>query len=171
MILDATCSWKHDGRSKRWPEHATIRIDIRPEVRPDIVMDACSLKFPDHFFDAIYYDPPHLFRKSDNIESLKRAKKLSGRKVKNTMFVLYGYWHNRDEWLSFLDRSLKEALRCLKPDGIVYYKITESPGMKIGDLEGHGFNIVEKKTTNTKSKVGSKAKVHWLTMRPASVSI
>ena len=58
MILDATCSY---GRI--WPAHATVRIDIRPETKPDFVMDNTNLNFPDAFFDEIYYDPPHVFRR------------------------------------------------------------------------------------------------------------
>ena len=44
MILDATCSY-----ARVWPKHATIRIDIRPQTKPDIVMDATELKFSDNY--------------------------------------------------------------------------------------------------------------------------
>lgn len=61
-ILDATCSF-----FRVWPKHATIRIDIRPEVKPDIVGDIKKTNFPGHCFDEIYLDPPHMIRE-DNPE-------------------------------------------------------------------------------------------------------
>ena len=49
IILDATCSY-----ARIYPKFATIRIDIRPQTKPDIVMDAKDLKFIDNYFDEIY---------------------------------------------------------------------------------------------------------------------
>ena len=69
VILDATCSYgmKRRPRGVRWPQHATVRIDIRPEVKPDYIMDNANLEFPDDCFDRIYYDPPHVIRRASDL--------------------------------------------------------------------------------------------------------
>lgn len=122
VILDATCSF-----SKIWPKTASIRIDIRPECNPDVVMDAKDLKFPDNYFDEIYCDPPHMFRKGNNISKIKIQRRLSGRRSPDG-FTRYGWWANTDEWFQFIQKTNAEFSRCLKPDGILHYKITEAGG-------------------------------------------
>lgn len=42
------------GDHKRvWDNHKTVSIDIRPEVKPDFVMDMRLLNFPDNHFDLV----------------------------------------------------------------------------------------------------------------------
>lgn len=91
-ILDATCSF-----SKIWPKHATVRIDIRAECKPDIVMDAKNLKFEDNYFDQIYCDPPHWIRNSNDLTRIKIVRRLSGRKTPDS-FTRYGFWKSEEEW-------------------------------------------------------------------------
>lgn len=53
------------GQSRLWVcsggfhDPSGVCIDIRPEVRPDIVCDATVLPFPDESFDFIMADPPY----------------------------------------------------------------------------------------------------------------
>ena len=161
MILDATCSY-----GKIWPRYATVRIDIRPEVHPDLVMDAKALQFPNHYFDEIYCDPPHMFRKTDiSLEAIIAHRRRSGRLSANS-FKRYGFWHSRAEWLDFLDKTNIEFARCLKPNGTLHYKILDG-ATKVYEVEVHmdKFEIVKRIITKTKSNYGH-GKVHWLTMRP-----
>ncbi len=119
MILDATCSF-----ARIWPKHATIRIDIRPETNPDIVMDAKALEFPDNTFDEIYCDPPHLFRKGEH-KTEAQTRRLSGR-TSPGFWKRYGSWESKEQWDEFVERTNIEFSRVLKKDGILHYKLTDS---------------------------------------------
>lgn len=157
MILDATCSF-----SKIWPKIASIRIDVRPECNPDIVMDAKSLKFPNNYFDIIYCDPPHYIHKG-NLTRIKQVRRLSGRRSPDP-WTRYGFWNNNEEWFDFIEKTNKEFSRCLKPNGILYYKITETSGCtKPKDLieRMSSFEVIEDKTEPTK-KGFRNGKIHWI---------
>ena len=118
-ILDATCSY-----ARVWPKHATIRIDIRPETKPDIVMDAKELKFDDKYFDEIYCDPPHLFRKGKH-KTEAQKRRLSGRSSPG-FWERYGSWESVDQWNEFVKRTNIEFNRVLKDDGVLHYKLAKS---------------------------------------------
>lgn len=148
MILDATCSFR-----KNYPKFATIRIDIRPETNPDIVMDAKDLKFTDNYFDEIYCDPPHLKRKGEHkTESFKR--RLTGR-TSPGFWKRYGSWENKEQWLEFVEKTNIEFSRCLKPKGILNYKITDSPIIKYEEFISKmtNFKILECKNVQSKSNL------------------
>jgi hypothetical protein len=156
MILDATCSY-----AKVWPKTATVRIDIRPEVRPDIVMDNTKLLFPDAYFDRIYYDPPHIFRHS----TIKKNAALY------ELFQRFGIWNSRQEFLDNLAGVNKEFYRCLKPSGELYCKFgvgKKSMCIPIDKILSMltNFTIISHHTTVSKSHLKAKNPVHWLTMKP-----
>lgn len=161
LILDATCSFR-----KNWPKSATIRIDIRPETKPDIVMDATDLKFPNASFDAIYCDPPHFVIKKPSAR-IKQWRRMHGR-ISIDPFTAYGYWKTEAEWFAFIEGTNREFARCLKSNGILYYKITEGGGCtKPNDLIERMTNFVTVKDEVKASKTNfGKAKTHWLTMKP-----
>jgi tRNA G10 N-methylase Trm11 len=170
MILDATCSY-----SRRWPNHATFRIDIRPEVHPDFVMDAKELKFPDAFFDEIYCDPPHMIRANLNVESIKKSRRLKGYKWGNhDMFDRYGLWNSRADWLGFLRATNWEFHRCLKLTGLLHYKLCvgRKDNVTLAELleEMTSFTIIDTKVRPSKTNVSfSKSRVYFLTMKPKAV--
>jgi len=172
MILDATCSYK-----KIWPRHATIRIDIRPEVHPDRVLDARHTDFPDHYFDEIYCDPPHLIAgRKLVIDKIIAACIRSGRTRSSSMFERYGYWITREDWHDFLRETNKEFYRILKPTGILNYKITDGKterGYKGGATHLHemdmmtNFKIIKQRITSSGARMTKNpSKVYWLTMKP-----
>ena len=165
-ILDATCSF-----AKIWPKHATVRIDIRPECKPDIVMDATDLKFPENYFDEIYCDPPHWMRNSNDLTRIKIVRRLSGRKTPDS-FTRYGFWKSEEEWFRFIEGTNKEFHRCLKPMGVLYYKITEagrcgSPKDLIERMTN--FTLIEDRTNPSKSNLPSKGTTHWLTFKSKKI--
>jgi|SRR6185312_54215 len=165
MILDATCSF-----SKNWPKHATIRIDIRPECKPDIVMDAKDLKFPDNYFDEIYCDPPHYVGNKSNLTMVKLHHRLKGRTSPDP-FTRYGWWNNNDDWFDFIKNTNIEFHRCLKPNGRLFYKITESNGCtKPLDLIERmlNFKMFKDEVKSTKSGYRS-GKTHWITFIPITL--
>lgn len=165
IILDATCSF-----FRIWPRHATIRMDVRPEVKPDIVGDIRKTNFPSYYFDEIYLDPPHMIRK-DNPEhafahdkmSIKR--RLSGRRTPHA-FDRYGTWKTKKEWLEFLESINIELKRILKPGGKVRFKITCGEDRRIIKREDMdrltNFQVLKEKITKSKYP-GSKNQVHWIT--------
>ncbi len=172
MILDATCSYPHSGgRTQRFPTHATLRMDKRREVGPDIVADACFMPFRPHVFTKVVCDPPHLIRTSEvNFESLKKAQRRHPKYGRMSMFQRYGWWRSREEWLDFARRTNEEFYRILRPDGIVAYKISDAPrSTRLSELRDASTNFtIEPTKPPTKSHVHHEtaSMVHWLTMRP-----
>lgn len=58
-ILDLTAGKRAIWFNKNHP--LATYVDIRPEVKPDIVANLCELKdFADNTFDLVVFDPPHL---------------------------------------------------------------------------------------------------------------
>lgn len=165
-ILDATCSF-----FRVWPKHATIRMDIRPEVKPDVVGDIQKTNFPHNYFDEIYLDPPHMIRKDPMHlphDKMQIKRRLSGRRTPH-MFDRYGTFKSRKEWLDFVDKTNNELFRILKPDGKVHYKATFGKDVRLikrTDLDlMTNFKIIKEKITKSK-KPGSKNMVHWITFIP-----
>jgi len=164
MILDATCSY-----FRNWPKHATIRMDIRPEVNPDIVGDIRKTNFPDHYFDEVYLDPPHMIRKDPLFlphDKMTIKRRLSGRRTPH-MFDRYGVFTSRKEWIDFVKKTNVELARILKPGGLVHYKATFSDNRRYIKREDLGlmtnFKVIEEKITKSK-KPKSKCLVHWITL-------
>jgi len=163
MILDSTCSYK-----RRWPSHATIRIDNRPETNPDIVMDAKDLKFPNNYFDIVYCDPPHIYRKSSDLTNYNAKRRLLRGSHGMSLLQKFSFWQNEKDWLEFINKTNKEFYRCLKPNGLLYYKMTENKSCTDPDdliKRMTNFKLIndriEKSKTNFNKK--SPSKVHWMT--------
>lgn len=171
IILDGTCSFKH-SRTKRWPAHATIRMDIRPEVNPDVVGDIKRTDFPNHYFDEIYLDPPHMIRKDPFMlgHDIRTIRRRMGRINSDTpnSFHRYGFFKTRDEWMEFVRMTNQEVFRILKPGGKFHYKATFSKDNRYilrKDLDEYtNFVVIKEKITN--SRINPQNKVHWLTMIP-----
>lgn len=162
IILDATCSY-----ARIYPKFATIRIDIRPQTKPDIVMDAKDLKFIDNYFDEIYCDPPHLLRKGPH-KTEAQKRRLLGRKSPG-FWERYGYWESKDKWNDFIEKTNNEFYRVLKPNGLLYYKITESPIIEYDDFITMMVNfklindLEQKSKSNLKWEKPKSKLVHFLT--------
>lgn len=164
-ILDATCSY-----ARKWPKHATIRIDIRPETNPDMVMDAKQLSFPNNHFDEIYCDPPHLFRNGPH-KTEAQKRRLLGRKSPG-FWERYGHWKSKEEWFAFVEKTNNEFYRVLKKDGVLNYKIAEgSSSVKIDDLvqKMTNFDLIKDDYLPSKSNLG-KGVTHYLTFKPRLTS-
>jgi hypothetical protein len=150
VILDSTCS-----DLKRWPENADIRMDIKPEVKPDIVADAKHLPFRERVFDKIYCDPPHLIRNDESSW--------------NPMYLRYGFFKSREDWLIFRVRTNIGFARCLKKDGVLHYKITdgkEKRVTKLRDLQTMTNFMVCSDTPRKVSAPWSGNTAHFLEMQP-----
>jgi len=82
-----------------------IKIDLKREVKPDVIADAHSLPFRDNIFDAVICDPPYSNEINESLYGV-------------TVKLKYTQW-------------VKEAERVLKPNGfLVLYHIRWLPRPK-----------------------------------------
>jgi len=101
-ILDATCGKRGIWFDKANPD--TVYIDIRPEIKPDIVCDATRLPFKDRCFDMVVFDPPHL--------------KLGPNSTMASQYGLFRAWEIR----KLVHDGFTEFSRVLVAGGIVLFK-------------------------------------------------
>ena len=124
VVVDTTCSTK-----RLWPKFADIRLDVNPEVHPDVVADTRRLPFHDNCIGVLYCDPPHLVKSDKNHFNFfddSVYNKLNQEMKKG----INGYrrffrWHGMKEYRSWLNLSATEFYRVLKPGGVVHYKTTD----------------------------------------------
>ena len=137
-------------------------------------MDNTNLQFPDHFFDAIYYDPPHVIRRIQDrkwMENFKNQRLRTGR-TSPTFFERFGFWESKLDYFANIKGVNREFYRCLKTTGNLFCKISVESGHKTRCITFEeflslmfNFKVVKDKQTKSKSNMGKNI-VHWLTMRP-----
>jgi hypothetical protein len=182
FILDTTCSFRHQRRSQpNWPPHASLRMDCRPEVGPDLVADVRCLPMRNGVVKEHYCDPPHMIRSGKTgwspthdvifIKKMRARRRKTGR-LSPDEFSRYSWFNSRAEMDDFFDRALPELRRTLRPGGLVHFKLTESPKdrryIKMDDFKARAaryFEVIKDKTTDSKSNFPNGNKVHWLTMK------
>ena len=103
-ILSACCGQRSYWFNKQQKD--TTFIDIRPEVKPDVVMDCTKTVFEDKTFDLIEFDPPH--------ESHTKA-------AKGVFVEKYGAF-TAAEIRNLVAAAFKEFHRILKDEGFVIFK-------------------------------------------------
>ena len=92
-------------------------IDIRKNVKPDVVCDSRQLPLNDGLFDLIVFDPPHVnFGEKAN------------------MSKSYGY-HNSEEIQDIIKKSAKEAHRVSNKNALLVMKWNDHD-KKIGPVLG-----------------------------------
>ena len=124
LVVDTTCSSK-----RRWPKFADIRLDVNPEVHPDIVADTRHLPFPDDFVGVLYCDPPHMVKSYKNHSALIDDSTYIGLSPA-TQKIVDGYrrfsiWNGMGDYRLWLYETAAEFYRVLKPGGVVHYKTTD----------------------------------------------
>lgn len=106
-ILDATAGLRSMWIDKHYKD--AIYIDIRPEVKPDIICDSKHTPFENQTFDMIVFDPPHLHSNGNN--SIFGSK--------------YGGPYEKQYILDFVQGAFIEFERILKDEGVVMFKWSE----------------------------------------------
>jgi SAM-dependent methyltransferase len=102
-VLDVSAGERHVWFNKSHPD--AIFLDIRPEVKPDVVGDSRNLgQFGSGWFDLVVFDPPH-----GNIGPNGAMKKRYGS---------FDMPYIRD----LIVRSEREIYRVLKADGLLAFK-------------------------------------------------
>ena len=113
-ILDATYN---TGRMWRGSSRRVVSMDIDPRFKPDITADNRDMPIPDESFAVVVYDPPHVGPQGRD----KSSKRFD---VDFGATVACGKEH---DWnLSYLyPPFLGEAMRVLKPEGLLLAKVTD----------------------------------------------
>jgi len=138
-ILDVTA-----GRRNIWWERSyadAVFVDIRREVKPDLVCDLKALPFRGEIFRLVVFDPPH-----ENVG------------IKSDMFKRYGH-STIDEIKSMLMKGSPEMFRVLEDGGFMLFKWS-THSLKLGicfllmgkwfkPLFGHKVAIHTKHESNT----------------------
>ena len=121
-ILDMTCGSRTIWFNKHHPN--AVYCDKRREeyglyfgkartsfhtlnVDPDVLCDFTYLPFPDNSFSLVVFDPPHLI------------------KAKETAWLVKKYGKLDEGWPQMLHDGFREAMRVLKPDGVLIFKWSE----------------------------------------------
>ncbi len=112
-ILDATVNI---GRFWRGSKRKIIGIDINPAFRPTVVADNSRMPFADKTFDVVVYDPPHIPNQGKDVQ--KDFNTRFGLTLRSTKENGYSFTHMFPPFVA-------EAFRVLKPEGILFCKITD----------------------------------------------
>lgn len=79
------------------------------DINPDVIADFRNLPFPDKSFEMVIFDPPHLVRAGENGWQRKKYGAL-----------------DKESWRDDLSKGFGEAMRVLKPNGILIFKWNET---------------------------------------------
>lgn len=112
-ILDATVNV---GRFWRGSTRPVIGMDIDPRYKPDVVGDNRDMPFEDESFDVVVYDPPHI--PNQGKDRTKDFNIRFGLGLKSSAENGYNFSH-------LYPPFLREAYRVLRPEGILFAKITD----------------------------------------------
>jgi len=112
-VLDVTANERRMWNGVEWP--SVTFLDIDPEMKPDIIGDFRALPVDPSSYDVIVFDPPHLPAASASPESLQCF-------VRN-----YGLGHApcADNISSYFAPFLAEAVRVLRPEGLIFAKLKD----------------------------------------------
>lgn len=112
-VLDVTANKRSMWNGVEWPD--VTFADMDPEMKPDIVQDFRAMTVPDASYDVLVFDPPHLPAAS--------ASPLSHEDYGQR----YGLGHapKGDNISGYFAPFLSEAVRVLRPDGLVFAKIKD----------------------------------------------
>jgi hypothetical protein len=112
-ILDATVGgwrfWKNSSRP-------VVGMDLKLRNRPTVIGNNACIPFRVSSFDVVVYDPPHV--PNQGKDKLKDFTSRFGLGVRSTKENGYSFSHTFPPFL-------KEAYEILKPEGILFCKVTD----------------------------------------------
>jgi hypothetical protein len=113
-VLDVTANTRKMWKGADWSGTVTF-CDVDDSVGADFVADFRSLPFADGSFDVIVFDPPHLPLAAASPQSMTQ------------MVEDYGLSKSvhADNISEFFSPFLKEALRVLSADGLIFAKLKD----------------------------------------------
>ena len=135
VIVDATVN---RGRFWRGVDRPVIGIDINHAINPDIIADNCHMPFADESIDVVVYDPPHI--PNQGRDRTKDFNDRFGLTLKSGKKNGYNFSHTFPPFTA-------EAYRVLKPEGILFAKITDY-------IHNHRFQWAHIEFLNSAEDVG-----------------
>ena len=112
-ILDATIN---GGRFRRGSNRPIIGMDVEAKHRPNLVGNNSCMPFQNHAFDVVVYDPPHI--PNQGRDKSKDFNIRFGLVLRSAKENGYSFAHTYPPFL-------REAYRVLKPEGILFCKISD----------------------------------------------
>src|SRR6267142_383264 len=112
-ILDATVNRRRFWRGSKRP---VTGLDIDPNCNPDVVGDNTDMPFSAASFDVVVYDPPHI--PNQGKDKTKDFNARFGLVIRSAKENNYTFSHTFPPFL-------KEAFRVLRPEGVLFCKITD----------------------------------------------
>ena len=119
-ILDATVN---KGRFWRRSARPVLGMDIDARHRPNVLATGLDMPFKSDSFDVVVYDPPHI--PNQGKDRRKDFQVRFGLGPKSSVKTNYNFSHTFPPFAC-------EAYRVLKPDGILFCKISDY-------IHGHRF--------------------------------
>jgi hypothetical protein len=111
-IVDVTCNAR---RMWQGVPRQPLFFDIDPAVHPDAVADFRALPLGDGTVDVLVFDPPHLPRAAGSARGMAQMKEDYG---------LAGAPRG-DNVAEYFPGFLNEAVRVLRPDGLIFAKLKD----------------------------------------------
>lgn len=107
-----------------------IYLDMERKLRnkPTLFADNTNTPFLLKTFDTIFYDPPHDWGGSDEVNpTYSLEEKRWAQKHKPFAFTYYGWdkYKTRVQLLTHVYKAQKEFMRILKDDGLLWFKWNE----------------------------------------------
>lgn len=112
-ILDATIN---GGRFWRGSKRPIIGMDVEAKHRPNLVGDNSCMPFQNQAFEVVVYDPPHI--PNQGRDKSKDFNIRFGLVLRSAKENGYSFAHTYPPFL-------REAYRVLKPEGILFCKISD----------------------------------------------
>lgn len=114
QVLDVTANTRRMWKGVIWNK-PVIFSDIDPSVEPDLVCDFRELQVETQSIDVLVFDPPHLPAAAASPKSMKSFVQAEG-----LAFAPKG-----NDISSYFIPFLREALRVLKPEGLIFAKLSD----------------------------------------------
>jgi len=108
--LDATAGLRMYWR--RRSQQGVVFLDIRREMKPDIVASNECLPFRTSCFKRVFYDPPHIICEDGSIAQTDFGWR-------------YGFWRHKSDLVRNIYRVNKEFARVLVPRGELFLFYTD----------------------------------------------
>jgi hypothetical protein len=172
-ILDATAGNRTLWRKKESPLIFWIDIESELDIKPDQVIDCTKTDFPDNYFYAIFFDPPHGWggEVGKGIYTCRNEKEYTEYKEKYNLnrwgnkAVYYGWdkYKTKTSLLGFIYKAQKEFLRILGPGGMLWFKWNESkiPLYKILPLFKEWVEMLRFHVASPLQRIGT-SQTYWI---------
>jgi len=111
-----------------------IWIDIEPDLtyKPDRFLDCTQTDYPNKFFKAIFFDPPHSYgRKKNDAIFTTPSKEVHDEKWpqherKYPRYYGLDKYPTKTALLAFINKAQKEFYRILEDGGMLWFKWSEN---------------------------------------------